>query len=201
MPSGAIFLDKDGTLLVDVPYNADPALMRLAPGADQALARLGALDVPLVVVSNQSGIARGVLTERDMRTVERELARLFRRHGATLAAYYFCPHAPPLPGAAGPACTCRKPAPGMLRRAAQAHGIDLTASWMIGDILDDVEAGRRAGCSTILIDNGNETQWQPGPWRKPDYRVDGLADAARIVATALAGARRHAAGWQRDAVA
>lgn len=201
MASGAVFLDKDGTLLVDVPYNADPAKMRLAAGADAALAMLGRVGVPLIVVSNQSGIARGVLDGCDMLVIERELARLFRLHGAALAAFYFCPHPAPSADSGAAACTCRKPAPGMLRRAAQVHGIDLTTSWMIGDILDDVEAGRRAGCSTILIDNGNETEWRRGPWRKPDYRVPGLAEAAGIVATAFAGATRQARGTARDAIA
>jgi histidinol phosphatase-like enzyme len=95
-----------------------------------------------------------------------------------LDGFYYCPHAPD----AG--CDCRKPAPGMLERAAREHGVDLRASWMIGDILDDVEAGRRAGCRTILLDNGNETEWRDGEQRCPDYVARDLAQAAAIIAAA-----------------
>jgi histidinol-phosphate phosphatase family protein len=180
----AIFLDKDGTLLEDVPYNADPARMRWAPTACAALATLAALRMPLFVVTNQPGIARGLLCEADMRVIEAELRARFASCGAALAGYYYCPHDAP-DGVIQ--CACRKPGADMLLRAAMEHGLLLTSSWMIGDILDDVEAGSRAGCRTILIDNGNETQWRLGPGRIPSMRVRTLEAAAHAIMVATAG--------------
>jgi D-glycero-D-manno-heptose 1,7-bisphosphate phosphatase len=163
-PVSAIFLDKDGTVLVDEPYNVDPARMWLEPGAGIALRRLGALGVPLIVVSNQSGIAFGKFDPHALSAMEQRLQGLFVENGAELAAFYYCPHHPD--GSVetfAVECECRKPLPGLLQRAAAERNIDLTRSWMIGDILDDVEAGNRAGCRTILIDNGHETQWSRTP--------------------------------------
>jgi histidinol-phosphate phosphatase family protein len=178
----AVFLDKDGTVLQDVPYNVDPALMRFAPGAAEALAQLAATGMPLFVVSNQSGVARGRFPEQALEAVRERLADMFAACGARLTGFVYCPHAPADDGA--PACDCRKPSPGMLQRLARAHRLDLTRSWMVGDILDDIEAGRRAGCCTILIDNGNETVWRRGAMREPHHRVPELAAAARIIVDA-----------------
>ena len=179
----AVFLDKDGTLIENVPYNVDPARIRLAPGGAAALALFGRLGWPLVVVSNQPGVALGRFDVAALDAVRLRLAHLCIEHGAELTDFLFCPHAPASPGGDWP-CACRKPAPGMLTEAAARHGIDLAASWMVGDILDDIEAGRRAGARTILIDNGNETEWRDGPLRRPHHRVADLFDAARIVARA-----------------
>jgi D-glycero-D-manno-heptose 1,7-bisphosphate phosphatase len=181
----AIFLDKDGTLLEDVPFNANPSRMRWAPGAPAALHMLGALAVPLFVVTNQAGIARGLLREADMDVIAGELRVRFVSCGAALAGYYFCPHAPADEG--GEPCACRKPQPGMLVRAAADHGIALASSWMVGDILDDIEAGRRAGCRTILVDNGNETQWRLSPERIPHARVSTLEEAAHVIVSECRG--------------
>ena len=166
----AVFLDKDGTLVENVPYNVDPGRVRLAPGALQAVWALHRTGYLIIVVSNQPGIALGLFEEKDLRQVERHLRALL-----PIAAMYFCPH-PPDGG-----CACRKPASGMLVEAAQAHGIDLAESWMVGDILDDVEAGRRAGCRTVLVDNGNETEWLMSEERRPHARVGGLPEAAEII--------------------
>jgi histidinol-phosphate phosphatase family protein len=176
----AIFLDKDGTLLEDVPFNVAVAGMRPAPGAGRALAALAALDRPLIVVSNQPGVGLGYFRESALSAVRDALARMFAASGATLAGFHYCPHAPSN-DPASPACTCRKPAPGLLLHAAEVHGIDLERSWMVGDILDDVEAGARAGCRTVLIDNGNETEWRDGPLRRPDAVVSSLMAAASII--------------------
>lgn len=182
----AIFLDKDGTVLQDEPYNVDPQKMRLAPGAREGLANLAALELPLIVVSNQPGIALGKFGFDGLRRMQRQLAHMFREAGAELAGFHFCPHHPAGAVAAhARVCACRKPAPGLLLAAARRHGINLTRSWMIGDILDDVEAGQRAGCTTVLIDNGNETQWLMSPWREPDHRVHNLAQASRCVMDAM----------------
>jgi HAD superfamily hydrolase (TIGR01662 family) len=106
-----------------------------------------------------------------LRAVEERLRSML----PALDGFYYCPHAPD----AG--CACRKPAAGMLHRAALEHGVRLPDSWMIGDILDDVEAGKRAGCRTVLLDNGNETEWQITPERVPDCIARNFAEAAQLV--------------------
>jgi histidinol-phosphate phosphatase family protein len=178
----AVFLDKDGTLLDDVPYNVDPQQMRFANGAAEALALLARHPLPLFVISNQSGVALGRFPHAALERVEERLHAMFASCGATLAGVYWCPHHPHgtvLPYARR--CDCRKPAPGMLLRAAREHRIDLASSWMVGDILDDVEAGNRAGCRTILADCGNETEWQATPGRVPYAFVTDLRDAAQMI--------------------
>ena len=174
----AVFLDKDGTLLENVPYNADPLLMRWTPGASAALRLLAAKSWPLVVVTNQPGIALGYFTESQFDSVKIQLGQMFHACGAVLAGVYYCPHHP---RAAHP-CACRKPQPGLLLQAAARLNIDLARSWMVGDILDDIEAGRRAGCRSILVDNGNESEWRQGAWRIPHHIVPGLEQAARLIA-------------------
>ena len=172
MTGKAVFVDKDGTLVVNVPYNVDPDRISLAPGAGNAVDRLAASGYRVIVVSNQPGAALGLFPESALKGVERRLRDLV----PALEAFYYCAHAPD----AG--CECRKPAAGMLERAARERGIDLSASWMIGDILDDVEAGRRAGCRTILLDVGNETEWLVSDQRSPHHIARGLAEAAEIIA-------------------
>ncbi|WP_083615438.1 D-glycero-alpha-D-manno-heptose-1,7-bisphosphate 7-phosphatase [Paraburkholderia sp. SOS3] len=179
----AVFLDKDGTVLDDVPYNVDPRKMRFAPGARAALELLAAYPYRLIVVSNQGGVAQGRFAIGALDAVEHQLRVMFASCGASLDAFYSCPHDPRghvVPYAS--ACACRKPAPGMLLQAAHDHGIDLRASWLVGDILDDVEAGNRAGCRTILLDNGNETEWRDGPRRRPFAYANDLHGAARLIA-------------------
>jgi histidinol-phosphate phosphatase family protein len=178
----AVFLDKDGTLLDDVPYNVDPALMRFAPGAREALTLLAAYPFARFVISNQAGVALGKFASSALRNVEIRLRRLFSECGATLRGVYWCPHHPQgSVEAYALVCDCRKPAPGSLLRAAREHRLDLAHSWFIGDILDDVEAGNRAGCRTVLLDNGHETEWLAGEQRVPAARAADLYEAAQIV--------------------
>ena len=178
----AIFLDKDGTLIDDLPYNVDPLRMSLCSGAGAALRLLARLDYRFFIVSNQDGIARGRFAEAAMQGVERRLADLLFREQLAIDGFYYCPHHPDgtVPHFALD-CTCRKPMPGMLLQAAHEHDIDLPASWMIGDILHDVEAGNRAGCRTLLIDNGNETEWRLGPRRIPTRIAPDLYTAAVLI--------------------
>jgi D-glycero-D-manno-heptose 1,7-bisphosphate phosphatase len=178
----AVFLDKDGTLIEDVPYNVDPDLIRLTDGALDGLRALHDAGYLLIVVSNQSGIARGYFEEQALGAVERQLRDLLGGAGAPLAGFYYCPHHPDgCIDAYGVECECRKPAPGLLSRAARDHGVNLARSWMIGDILHDVEAGRRAGCRTILLDVGHETEWELTPAHIPDFTVANLDAAARLI--------------------
>jgi histidinol-phosphate phosphatase family protein len=181
----AVFLDKDGTLIQDVPYNVDPARIELAAGAAEGLIDLADAGYQLIVVSNQSGVARGMFAEEALLEVESRLRELLAKPSIPLAGFYYCPHHP-----AGSVaryaihCGCRKPAPGMLLRAARELSLDLQRSWLIGDILDDMAAGNRAGCRTILLDIGHETEWRWSPERRPTAVAADLADAARQILAA-----------------
>lgn len=178
----AVFLDKDGTLVPNLPYNVNPCAMELAPAAGDALRRLQRGGFVFVVVSNQSGVARGYFEERDLEPVRARLEELLARERVALLDFLYCPHHPE-GTRLGYAleCTCRKPAPGLLHVAAAKHGIDLGHSWMVGDILNDIEAGQRAGCRTVLIENGGETEWRFGPQRVPHFRAAGLEHAADCI--------------------
>lgn len=139
----ALFLDRDGTLIRDVGYPRDPALVEALPDAIDVLRALQTTHA-LVIVSNQSGIARGLITEDELQAVQARVIDVFGGGGVTFAGAYFCRHAPD----AG--CACRKPAPGMLLDAARDLGLDLARSIMIGDKPSDVDAGRAAGCEHAI---------------------------------------------------
>ncbi len=166
----AVFVDLDGTLIEPLPADlADPTPVRFIPGAGEALARLRAAGLAVVIVTNQSGIARGYFSRAQFARLQDVLERQLQdEFGAEIDDVAVCPHSPDARGR--PACLCRKPAPGMLTRAARAHGLDLHRSWMIGDTLDDVEAGHRAGARSVLLDTGGETEWRLSPLREPDGR-------------------------------
>jgi len=166
----ALFIDKDGTLIENVPYNVDPARLRFMPGAIDALRQIAHWDFALILVTNQSGLARGFFDRTQFAGLLRALEqRLLEEAGIRLHDVQVCPHAP---GSGGrPACLCRKPAPGMLVRAARTHNIDLLRSWIVGDTLDDVEAGHRCGCRAVLLNTGGETLWRRSPMRVPDATV------------------------------
>ncbi|HVE11790.1 MAG TPA: HAD family hydrolase [Elusimicrobiota bacterium] len=181
----AVFIDKDGTLLVDVPYNVASARMRLMPGAAPALAALQRAGWALFVVSNQPGVARGVFPETALAAVEERLRGLLAESGAELAGFYYCPHDPAgVVPAYAVSCDCRKPQPGLILRACRRHGLEPADCWLVGDILDDVEAGRRAGCRAILLDNGHETEWRREPLRAPEAVAADLPEAALHILTA-----------------
>jgi histidinol-phosphate phosphatase family protein len=139
----AVLLDRDGTLVHDVPYNAEPHRVAAVPDARAALQRLRAAGVVTAVVSNQSGIGRGLLTEEQVEAVNRRVEELL----GPLGPWFVCPHTP----AAG--CACRKPAPGLVLRAAEALGIEPQRCVLIGDIGADVQAARAAGAQSILVPN------------------------------------------------
>ena len=179
----AVFLDKDGTVIKDVPYNVDPDLITLLPGAINGLQQLQAKGYLLIMMTNQAGVARGYFTEDQLSAVEQRLQQLLGEHQVQLNGFYYCPNHPE--GTVEPynvACNFRKPMPGMLLQAAEEHKIDLQNSSMIGDILHDVEAGNRAGCHTILINNGGETEWlKNNEYREPEYTCADLQEAANYI--------------------
>lgn len=145
MTRRAVFLDRDGTIIDDAGYLRDPGRVRLLPGAPEALNRLRNRGYRLVVVSNQSGVGRGLLTREDLENVHRRMAQELAGHGVALDGAYYCPHAP------WEGCGCRKPSPGLLIKAAEEMGLDMHRSFMVGDKLSDISAGRRAGCRAVLL--------------------------------------------------
>lgn len=178
----AVFLDKDGTLIPDIPYNVNPDLITIQEGAIEGLQLLQAHGYLLIIVSNQSGIAKGYFKQEELQPVLQRIKDLLQQHHITIDGFYYCPHFPDA-AITGYAinCQCRKPEPGLLLKAADDLEIDLTQSWMIGDILNDIEAGKRAGCRTVLIDNGNETEWVLNEQRTPDFRAATINKAAHYI--------------------
>lgn len=163
----AVFVDLDGTLIEPMPERADPTERRFLPGAGAALAALQRAGFALVIVTNQSGIARGCFSRAEFVRLQAALQQRLRvEPGIELDDFLVCPHAPGRDGA--PACLCRKPAPGLLVRAARAHGLDLRRSWSVGDALDDIEAGHRAGCRGLLLDRDGVVLRPASPMRTPD---------------------------------
>ena len=146
MAKAAVFLDRDDTLIENIPYLGDPAKVRLMPGAADACQKLRRAGIPLYVVSNQSGVGRGLITKEQVRSVDRKMESLLGQPG-TICGYYHCYAAP-----GDPYDERRKPSPAMLQEAAREHGLDLTKSTMVGNRLSDIQAGLRAGCSAILLD-------------------------------------------------
>jgi D-glycero-D-manno-heptose 1,7-bisphosphate phosphatase len=153
----AVFLDRDGTLIEHVHYISDPDNVRLLPEVGPALRRLQQAGFALVVVTNQSGIGRGEITVEQYEAVNSEMTRLLAIEGVTLDAVYYCPEAPSGDDRTVVTHNDRKPGPGMLQKGAKDLGLDLSTSWMIGDMISDALAGINAGCrGTFLVETGKE---------------------------------------------
>jgi D-glycero-D-manno-heptose 1,7-bisphosphate phosphatase len=146
----AVFLDRDGTILIEVDHLSDPADVQLVPGAASALADIARAGFALVIVTNQSGIARGLFTEQQFQTVQARMTELLGAEGVTLAGTYHCPHHPEFTGS----CACRKPSVGLHLRAAQELGLDLRKSLYVGDRLRDVQPARTLGGVGVLVRTG-----------------------------------------------
>ncbi len=175
----AVFLDRDGTLVDDPGFLREPALVRLLPGAAQAVARLNRAELLAVVVTNQAGIGRGLLTEEEYRRVAERVEALLEEGGARLDGAYHCPHAPEV----APACACRKPGVLLYHRAGERLGIDLAASWWVGDRPSDLEPARLLGGRAILVRTG---QGEGHAEAAREMGVPVVADLAAAVAHLLA---------------
>ncbi|HUR12819.1 MAG TPA: HAD family hydrolase [Flavitalea sp.] len=178
----AIFLDKDGTLIPDIPFNTDPALITLSQGAAEGCRLLVQQGFRIIVVANQPGMAHGYCTPEALERIRGTIQLLLAKEEIPLHGFYFCPHHPKgIVPEYSIQCWCRKPKPGMLLQACMDQQIDIKSSWMIGDTLDDIEAGKKAGCRTILIDNGNETEWNLTKSRSPHFTCSNLREAAELI--------------------
>lgn len=167
----ALLLDRDGTVIVDHPYNPDPEKVTLLPGVASCLRVAQDRGAVLLLVSNQSGIGRGLLTWADVEAIERTLARLLYQEGVQLSGSYYCPHAP------SSGCSCRKPGTDLILRAARDFDLDLGASVMVGDKESDVDAGRGAGCTTVRLASED-----PPPESNADFVVGDWNELSRVLA-------------------
>jgi len=143
--SKAVFLDRDGTIIYDTGYPKDPETVQLLVGVIEALSFIEKQGYKLIIVSNQSGIGRGILSHNDVKNINDRIISILKLNGITINGVYYCPHAP------DEKCACRKPSPAMIIRGAIEHDVDPKQSFMIGDKIIDIETGKRAGCRTILI--------------------------------------------------
>lgn len=172
----AVFIDRDGTIITERHYLADPAGVELIPGAVEAMKALRDAGFALVVVTNQSGIARGRYTLEDYHAVAKRLDELLADKAVRVDATEYCPHYPELTGP----CSCRKPDTGMHRRAAEEHGLDVARSFFIGDKVSDVLPASRLGGQGILVRTGYGAESEAGA-PLDTWVADDLAGAARRI--------------------
>lgn len=191
----AVFLDRDGTLIRNHHYGCDPDAIELLEGVVEGLGLLKRAGYVLIVATNQSGVARGHFTEEQLAEMHRRLGQLLTQQGAGIDGIYYCPHHPEgVVEEYSIECDCRKPRPGMVIRACSDLSVAPEGSWFIGDTLDDVEAGNRAGCRSVLVDVGTEGEPET-PERVPDYVAADFLDAVRHVLRNTPGeVARHGEG-------
>lgn len=174
----AVFLDRDGVLIPDIGHLSNPAQLQLLPGVSRAVKKLNHRQVPVVVVTNQSVVGRGLCSEEELEEIHLALSDLLSKDEAHITRFYFCPHHPSaLVGAYKMDCECRKPKAGMFRQAAQELGINLDGSVMVGDNFTDIQAGSSVGCRTVLISDTHgpeDRQYAVGPSNHPDHIATGL---------------------------
>lgn len=178
MTRGAVFLDRDGTLIRDTHYVGAPEQVELLPGVAPAVRRLNDAGWPVIVVTNQSGIARGLLTREDYDAVHQRMTQLLRDEGgARVDAAYLCPHHPDFTGA----CDCRKPGTLLFRTAATEHGLDLGASWYIGDKLRDVLPARALRGRGVLVPSAETPRADVDAARREFHVAASLDEAASLL--------------------
>lgn len=181
----AVFLDRDGTLTVESDWVRSGRDLALVPGAAEAVALFSRAGFTVVLVTNQSAVARGIVTEPELAAIHAHFAALLAERGARIDAFYHCPHHPTEGvGAYRTECACRKPRPGMLLAAARELGLDLSRSWIVGDALRDLEAGWSAGTRAVLVATGKgaaEHAAALAKGRAPDAFVPDVLAAARWI--------------------
>jgi histidinol-phosphate phosphatase family protein len=172
-----VFLDRDGTINREVHHLSDPNQLELLPGAAEGLLALYRAGCPLIIVSNQSPIGRGMFTEDRLREINGRLSEMLAAEDVQIAGWYWCPHAP------WEGCTCRKPAPGLFIKARDEMGVILEESWVVGDRLADLCAGREVGAKAILVATGyGQSEYAlPEAQACVDYFVPTLREAAEVI--------------------
>jgi D,D-heptose 1,7-bisphosphate phosphatase len=183
MLNWGVFLDRDGVIVKQIDHLNRAEDLELIPGAGEAIARLNEAEIPVIVVTNQAGVAKGYLTIAELEEIHARLESELSKREAHIDALYYCPHHPQATVTEYlKDCPCRKPGTGMLDRARDEHGIDPALSYLVGDSTGDILAGSRAGCRTILVRTGYAGR--DGLYEvKPDLVV---ADLAAAVDTILA---------------
>ncbi|MEA3493697.1 MAG: D-glycero-beta-D-manno-heptose 1,7-bisphosphate 7-phosphatase [Candidatus Margulisiibacteriota bacterium] len=174
----AVFLDRDGTIIEDVGYLNSHRDIQFIAGSIEAIKKLNAAGYKVVVITNQAGVARGLITEDMLQTIDKTLHKWILSGGAHLDGVYYCPHHPehgvyPYKQE----CECRKPHSGLIKRAHRELNIDLSQSFMVGDKATDIEAGKRAGTKTILVESGRGKEEKKKMTEKPDHIAENLAAA------------------------
>lgn len=181
----AVFLDRDGTINEEHGYLREPEAVALLPTVCEALALLNALNIPVIVVTNQSALGRGLMSMAEFYAVNKALWGALHACAAHYDALYYCPHTPDLV----PPCACRKPRPGLLLQAAVDFNLDLSRSYIIGDKQSDLDAGYAAGCHAVLVRTGfGEATYKalPAQPRQPDYVAVTLLEAVQWVTRSMA---------------
>ncbi len=172
---GAVFLDRDGTINVDTGYMSDPGALELLPGAGRAIKKLNNQSVKVVVISNQSAVARGYATQEQVESVNNRLTELLDSEDAYIDAIYFCSHHP------DDGCVCRKPAPGLIEAAAKKHSLIPEASYVVGDKRTDMELARAVGAKAVMVRTGlGEVELKRSD-TEPDYAAINLFDAVEWI--------------------
>jgi D-glycero-D-manno-heptose 1,7-bisphosphate phosphatase len=175
----AVFLDRDGTIAEEVGYANHISRFVVYPFAAAAIRRLNQANLPVIVVTNQSGVARGFFPESLIGQMHDKMVEQLAAGGAHVDGMYYCPHI------RDDQCSCRKPLPGMLERAAREHNLEISGSVLVSDRYNDIQMGHENGCRTILVLTGygrGDYEWNRAKWpRQPDYVVENLADAVEII--------------------
>jgi len=178
----AVFLDRDGTIVEDVGYMNLPSQIQFIPGSIEAIKMLNEAGYKVVVITNQAGVAKGLINEDMLQTIDKTLHKWILNGGAHLDGVYYCPHHPEY--GVYPykqVCECRKPHPGLIKRAEKDLKIDLSQSFMIGDKATDVEAGKRAGIKTVFVTTGKGQKEKDKLKEKPDHIADNLLKAVKWI--------------------
>ena len=170
----AVFLDRDGTIIRDKGYLKDPNGIEMMPGAVETLKALCREGWKLIIISNQSGVGRGLMTKEEMDAVQARFIKILRGHGIEITASYLCTHSP------DDQCECRKPAIGAIEKASREHSVDISQSWLVGDRESDIQCGRNVECSTIWF----RTPEFDVPGELPDYVADSWAEVYEKISDA-----------------
>jgi phosphoheptose isomerase len=170
-----VVLDRDGTIIIERNYLTDPSEVELLPGSAEGLRHMRDLGLGLAVITNQSAVGRGFINEVQLDLIHKRFRELLEQEKVFLDGIYFCPHLPE------EACECRKPAPALLKSAAQELGFDPQQTFVIGDKACDIELGHRVGATTILVRTGYGEEFEKGEDLQPDFTVNDLKEAAEVM--------------------